>query len=241
MTNTLIVALVFVAAVIQSFAGFGFAAIIMPLITIMVGLSTAAPLVALAGLTTYTIMLIRYRQAINVKEVLHLVAASVFGVPVGLWLLSNVSEMLVKQVMGVALIAYAIYALLRPTTTRIPSRLWAYPAGFAAGCLGGAYNTPGPPVIVYTSLQQWPRDKFRGVLQAFFFVNGVMVVTSHWLAHHMTTTILALYAYAAPAILLGNMVGTRLDHRVNRARFRTAVAVMILILGLFLLLGLGQN
>jgi uncharacterized membrane protein YfcA len=240
-TNVLIVALVFAAAVIQSFTGFGFAAIIMPLVTIVVGLSTAAPLVALAGLTVYTVMLIRYRQAINFREALRLIVASALGVPVGFWLLGNVSEVLIKQIMGIALIAYAAYALLRPTATRIPSQRWAYPAGFAAGCLGGAYNTPGPPVIVYALLQQWPRDEFRGVLQAFFFVNGVMVVTSHWLAHHMTTAILTLYAYAAPAILLGIFVGSRLDRRVDRARFRTVVTVMIMILGLFLLLGLGQN
>ena len=71
------------------------------------------------------------------------------------------------------------------------SRRWAYPAGFIAGCLGGAYNTAGPPVIVYGSLRQWPKEEFRAVLQAFFFVNAVFTVASHTIARHLTTTVWA--------------------------------------------------
>ncbi len=236
MTVVPMVIIVFFAAFVQSLSGFGFAAIVMPLITLLVGLPTAAPLVALAGLTVYTINLIRYHQAINVREVLRLGAASALGVPVGIWLLSTVNETLVRQALGLTLIAYAIYALVRPVTTHLPSGKWVYPAGFIAGCLGGAYNTPGPPAIIYGSLRRWPKDEFRAVLQALFFVNGVIVVASHCIAHHVTTTILALYSCAAPAILLGILAGSRVDRKIDSAGFRTVVTVMILALGLLLTL-----
>jgi hypothetical protein len=51
MTVLWIVAIVVVAAVLQSLTGFGFALIVMPLVTLVIDLQTAAPLVALAGLT----------------------------------------------------------------------------------------------------------------------------------------------------------------------------------------------
>jgi uncharacterized membrane protein YfcA len=238
MTIALIVAIVFVAALLQSLAGFGFAVMIMPLLTIALGLQTAAPMVALTALTVYSINLLRFRRAINAREVLRLAAASALGVPIGIWILSNANEDLIKQIMGALLVAYAIYTLARPTAAWVPSRLWVYPAGFAAGCLGGAYNTPGPPAIIYGQLRQWPRNEFRAAMQSLFFVNGILVVTSHCLTGHMTTGVIKFYLWAVPALALGILAASRLDNRVQREHFRTLVTVMILILGLSLLLGL---
>jgi uncharacterized membrane protein YfcA len=160
---------------------------------------------------------------------------------VGIWLLTHVDESVVKQVLGLILIAYGLYTLVHPTVSRTPSQRWAYAAGFMAGCLGGAYNTSGPPVILYGSSRRWPRDKFRAVLQTFFAVNAAMVVASHLLAHHVTPTILILFATSIPAILLGILVGSRADQRIDAARFRTVVKVMILLLGLLLVLNVGQH
>ena len=236
MTTVLIATIVFLAAFVQTLSGFGFALIVMPLITIVIGLRTAAPLVALAGLTLYTINLIRYRQAVNVKEVLRLGAASALGIPVGIWALTNVNESIIKPLLGLILIAYAVYALVRPAVPRLHSHHWVYPAGFVAGCLGGAYNTPGPPVIVYGSLRQWPKDEFRAILQSLFLLNAVLIVTSHYVAHHLTATVLTFYLHATPALLLGILAGSHVDSRLNKDRFRTIVTFMILILGLSLVL-----
>lgn len=241
MTAVLIAAIVLFAAFTQTLSGFGFALMVMPPITILVGLRTAAPLVALTALTTYIVNLIRYRQAVNIRQVLRLGTASALGMPVGLWALVNVDESIIKPLLGLVLIAYATYRLVRPTGLRLCSPRWVYPAGFLAGCLGGAYNTPGPPVIVYGSLRQWPREEFRAVLQAFFSLNGTLVVASHCLARHLTPTVLTFYACAVPALLVGILAGSRVDQKLNRDRFRTIVTVMILILGLSLTLSLGRH
>jgi uncharacterized membrane protein YfcA len=240
MTTTLVATIVFFAAFVQTLSGFGFALIVMSLMTIVMGLRMAAPLVALAGLTVYTINLIRYRRAVNIREALRLAAAAALGIPIGLWVLSNVDESAIKSLLGLILVAYALYKLVHPVTPRLRSQWWAYPAGFAAGCLGGAYNTPGPPVIVYGSLRQWPKDEFRAILQTLFLFNAVLVVASHVIAHHLTTGVLTLYSYAAPALLLGILAGSRVDRRVNKDRFRAMVTVLILVLGLSLVLGLGR-
>ncbi len=62
-----IVAIVFVAAVLQSLTGFGFALVVMPLVTLVIDLKTAAPLIALAGLTAYTVNLIRFHRAVDLE------------------------------------------------------------------------------------------------------------------------------------------------------------------------------
>ena len=239
MPGLLIAAITLGAAFAQSLTGFGFALIMMPLLTVILGVRTAAPVVALTALTVYTINLIRYRRAINLPEVLRLGVASAAGVPVGIWVLSNADEQAVMRVLGLVLVAYATYSLLQPKAQRVLSRGWVYPAGFLAGCFGGAYNTPGPPVIVYGSMRQWPRDEFRAVLQALFFLNGVLVVVSHALAVHLTKQVMVHYLYALPALALGILVGSVVDRRIDHDRFRKIVVAMILVLGLALVVGIG--
>lgn len=234
-----IAAFVFVAAFAQSLTGFGFALIVMPLATLVLGVRTAAPVVALVALTVYTVNLIRYHRAINVGEVLRLGVASGMGVPVGIWVLANADENLVMRILGGVLIAYVGYSLLQPKTRRGISRGWVYPAGFLAGCFGGAYNTPGPPVIVYGSMRKWPRDEFRAVLQALFFLNATLVVGSHALAQHLNREVLVYYLWAVPALLAGILLGSVIDRRIDQDQFRGIVMVMIFALGMALLLGVG--
>jgi hypothetical protein len=235
MTNAWLVVIVFLAALLQTTSGFGFALMAMPLISLVVGVKTAAPLVAMLGFTLYAVNLVRYRQGLVLKEVARLAVAVAVGVPVGIWLLSALDERIVEVVLGVVLIAYAVYMLLKPQTTpSLRSNLWAYPVGFISGCLGGAFNTPGPPVIIYGDLKRWPRNQFRSTLQALFLFSSGLVIVSHGLAGHVTRPILLDYALSFPCLLLGVFAGSRIDRRLNNERFRVLVIVMILATGVLL-------
>jgi uncharacterized membrane protein YfcA len=75
----LITSMIFVAVVMQTISGFGFALVIMPLLTMALGYQTAAPLVALVGLTLYVINFIRYRRAVNFGEVFRLGRSFAWG------------------------------------------------------------------------------------------------------------------------------------------------------------------
>ncbi|MCA9959330.1 MAG: sulfite exporter TauE/SafE family protein [Chloroflexota bacterium] len=236
MLNTIIlVVVIFGAAFLQTLSGFGFALIVMPLAVSIAGMETAAPLIALTGLTLYTINLFRYRHAVNMDELKRLGLAAAIGVPVGMALVTHLPETTIRFALGLLLVGYALYALFLPPVTAVPSPHWRYLAGFLAGCLGGAYNVPGPPVIIYGSASQWPKDQFRAVLQSLFFLQGLLVVGGHILARHVTSITLTTYLYAIPALLGGIFLGARLDGKVNKPRFRVLVTIMILCLGISLL------
>lgn len=227
---------VLVAALLQTAAGFGFALLIMPLAVLLLGVRTAAPLVALVGFTLYAVNLLRYRGDLNRSTLARLALPAALGIPVGVWALGNLPEDLVKGVLGVVLVGYALYALLRPQAPSLRWPGWIYPVGFASGCLGGAFNTPGPPVIVYGSLQRWPRQEFRSVLQALFLVNSALVLVAHLGAGNLTRPIVLGWLALLPAVLMGVLLGSRLDRRLDGERFRVLVLGMILLLGVSLLL-----
>ncbi|MCA9958205.1 MAG: sulfite exporter TauE/SafE family protein [Anaerolineales bacterium] len=236
MTFFLLATIVFLAALMQTLSGFGFALVVMPLLTLALGLPTAVPLVSLIALTLYAVNLLRYRQSLNLNELKRLALAAALGVPIGLWVVASVPETAVKFLLGLLLIAYALYSFLNPALSfTVPAR-WGYGVGFLSGCLGGAYNVPGPPVIVYGSLRQWPRDEFRAVLQALFLLQGILVVAGHLVLGDVTTAVFTLYLIAIPALFLGSFTAARLDARINKAQFRKLVTGLILVLGVSLII-----
>lgn len=236
-TTTLIflIAFVFFAAFEQTISGFGFALIVMPLATLLLGVKSAAPLVALWGLTLYTINLLRYRHALDSRELLRLGLAAAVGVPLGVWGLMRLDELLIKTSLGVLLMGYALFALAQRVPSLALSARWAVLAGLASGCLGGAYNLPGPPLILYGTLRHWPREEFRAMLQALFFTTALLTVLSHFLARHYSPALLTSYALGLPALGSGIWSAARVDRRMDHTAFRRIVLLMILALGVTLL------
>lgn len=235
MTPLLLAAVIFIAALLQTTSGFGFALLAMPLVTLLLGVREAAPLVALLGWTLYLVNLLRNRRGVALPVLAPLAVAIAAGVPVGLWALTHLDERLVKQTLGVVLVLYAAYSWLKPHTAPRPhSKFWAYPAGFLAGCLGGAFNTPGPPVILYGDWQQWPRDLFRSTLQALFLFSSTLVLLSHAAEGRLTRAVWADYAGLVVALLIGVLAGAVIDRRLDKARFRHLVIFLIFITGVLL-------
>jgi hypothetical protein len=227
---------VFLALFTQSLSGFGLALVSMPLLVPLLGIQTAAPLVALIALFGEIILLVYYREALNIKVVWRLAAASIIGTPLGVLLLGLAPERLVLGLLGFIVAGYALYALLNFKLPRLEHSLWAYLAGFLAGLLGGAYNTSGPPVILYGNCRRWSRDSFKSNLQGFFVVNSVVILLSHFVAGNYSAEVWRIVPFASGAAVLGIIAGTRLDKRLNPETFRKVVLLLLLVLGIRLLI-----
>jgi len=228
--------IIFLAIFTQSLTGFGLALVSMPLLTVILGIQTAAPLVALIGLVTELVLLIYFRQALNLQVVWRLALASVVGVPLGVLVLQRVDESLVLAFLGLVVAGYALYALMNFRLPAVQQVGWAYGAGFLAGILGGAYNTSGPPVIIYGHCRGWSPAAFKGNLQGFFLLNTVVILISHFLAANFTPLVWQYGLVALPAAALGIVAGLGLDKRINPLTFRKIVLVALLLLGVWLIL-----
>jgi uncharacterized membrane protein YfcA len=137
----------------------------------------------------------------------------------------------------VVVTGYALYALLNFRLPAVRQTAWAYLTGFLAGILGGAYNTSGPPVIIYGNCRRWPPAEFKSNLQGFFALNSVAILTSHLLARSFTPDIWQYSLAAGPGLIAGVWLGLRLDRRIDPAAFRKVVLWVLVFLGLSLLLG----
>jgi uncharacterized membrane protein YfcA len=233
----LIFIVIFFAAFTQSLAGFGSALIAMALLPGLVGIRAAAPLVALIAATLELALLLRYRSALNLRAVWRLALAAVMGIPIGVLALRQVDERIVLGLLGAILAGYALYALLDLKLPALERPGWAYGFGFLAGLLGGAYNTSGPPVVIYGNCRRWLPAEFKSNLQGFFLLTDLLVIGAHALGGGLTPAVLLNYLWALPAIGLGLLAGISLDRRLNAETFRKLVLGLLVVMGFRLILG----
>lgn len=237
MESTLVLAVlaICVAAFTQSTVGFGTAMVGMPLLVGIVGIQVAAPLVALVGLTTEILLLIFLRGHLDLRVIGRLVLAATAGVPVGIFLIKRLDEAVVLAVLGVVLVAYALYNLIGFKMPPLVSPVWAYVLGFSSGVLGGAYNTSGPPVVIYGTGRRWSPDEFRANLQAFFLVIDVIVVGSHAVAGNLTATVWRTFLFGLIGLGVGMALGLVVGKRINPETFRRIILALLIVLGTRLL------
>lgn len=237
MLTIAVVLAVFLAVFVQSLAGFGVALVGMPLLVALVGVRTASPLIALLGVTLEVFLLLYYRAHVDVRVVWRLVAAAAVGIPLGIWALNSVPEDIVLAVLGAVVLGYALYGLLNLRLPRLSHALWPWLLGFASGVLGGAYNTAGPPVIIYGNCRRWSPAEFKANLQGFFLPVSLFVAVGHALGGNLTIQVWQYYLLALAPTAVGIVAGLRLDRRVNAQTFRKLVLWLLVVLGASLLWG----
>jgi uncharacterized membrane protein YfcA len=233
-----VAAILFAGFLLQSTIGFGSALVVMPLLGALLGVRTATAIVGILSVVSSLIITLVDRRHINLRRSWQLTVASFIGVPVGLLVLQTVPNGIILKGLGAVLITYGAFSLLS-ARMRLDDRRdygWlAWPLGFVSGVLGSAYNTNGPPLVVFGVLNRWPPQQFRATLQSIFFTSGIIIAFGQWAAGLWTTQALTLAALSAPALPFAILLGRWLNARIPQAVFTQVLYVFLIVLGMRLL------
>ncbi len=224
-----------IAALVKAILGFGEGLVAMPLLTLVIGLHTAAPLVGLIGASITTLIMLRHWRSIHLGAAWRLIASAFTGIPVGVLLLKIVPAVTITHLLGISLIGYSLYTFIQPQFLRPFHPRWVYLFGFVAGAMGSAYNMSGPAVVIYANSQHWTPAQFRGTLQSFFLPTGLMVLVGHGLSGLWTPTVFTLYGLSLPIVVATYWIGNSTSSRIPTERFSQVVRVGLFISGLILL------
>jgi uncharacterized membrane protein YfcA len=216
-STTLYVLLVlFVATFIRSAFGFGEALFAVPLLALRLPLEIAAPLAVLISITIAGVIVVQDWRKIHLRSAGWLVSATVFGIPLGLVLLTSSHQRTVRVALALLLIAYSAYSLAgsKPPELKTDSRAWLLGCGLVAGVLGGAYGMNGPPLVIYGAMRRWSAQHFRATLQGYFLPASILGMIGYWLnglwVPLVTHYFLISLPVTLPTILLGRMFNNRL-------------------------------
>lgn len=237
----IILCIVFIAALTRSTFGFGDALIAMPLLALVIDIKIATPLMALIAFFIAISILIKNRDKVEFNSVWRLIVASLVGIPIGLWYLDDINENIIKLILGIIILLFAGYNLVKPKLHQLKSEKYAWIFGFIAGILGGAYNTNGPPIVIYSSLKKWNPQNFRATLQGYFFTTGILLVISHGIAGNYTNEVLTYFAYCLPVVLLAVITGAKLNKKIPIIRFHKYIYMILIFLGFMLMYNSIKN
>lgn len=216
--------------------GFGSTVLALPLLAHFVPLKFAVPLLLLLDFAAALTLSTRARKGVRRDELAPLVPFLLAGMVLGLTLLINVPEAPLLTALGVLLLAYAGYGLVRrPVALRL-SRVWAVPIGLVGGALAALFGTGVVLVAPYIAGRLPDKDEFRATASATVLLNAVARTVLFGVAGLLTQEGLLWSALLLlPSMFVGLFIGQRLHAVVAPGGVVRAVYGVLLIAGLSLL------
>jgi uncharacterized membrane protein YfcA len=231
-----VVAVIFLATLIRSAFGFGEALVAVPLLALVIPVEVAAPLAVLLSITVAGIVLVQDWHHVHIASAWRLILATLPGIPLGLLMLTSVTEQGVKAVLAVVIIGFSSYCLVRQTPFELKDDRMAWLFGFCAGVLGGAYGMNGPPLVIYGALRRWSAERFRATLQGYFLPSSLVGMGGYWLAGLWVPEVTYYYLLSLPLAVAAIILGRIINRRLNSHRFAFYVYVGLIVIGMTLLI-----
>lgn len=228
---------IFIATLIRSTFGFGEAMIAVPLLALRIPVGIAAPLAMLVSITVAGVVVVQDWHRIHLRSAVTLVLATLFGLPLGLLLLTTADERIVKGLLALVILGFSTWSLAGRTIPHLKQdhSIWMIVCGFVAGVSGGAYGMNGPPLIVYGAMRRWSAQHVRATLQGYFLPASTLGMAGYWLAGLWVWEVTRLFLLSLPVILVAIVLGRAINRRMSGASFLKYVYVGLLAIGMVLL------
>lgn len=241
------------AAVMSGLSGFGFAAI-GALSLIYLPPTIAISMLMLLSLATQAWSFSRlwgelrsFSQPWHRPDgVLPYCVGGVFGLPVGIEIMTRVDAKGLMLVFGLLLVLYSGYSLLKPAKPflgKVASWRSSLLVGACGGVIGGFTAFPGSVLVIWTSLTGASKEQGRALTQPFvFFMQLVgLAVIAGTRPQIFNGQLLTLFAAMVPLALIGSWVGVAIYRKTSQIDYRNICFAALGVSGLGLLLKLGLS
>jgi uncharacterized protein len=226
----------FLGALVAGVAGFAFGLIASAVWLHVIAPAQSAALIAAFAILIQGATLWNLRHALQVARLVPFIVGGAIGIPLGAAVLNWATPTQMRAFIGLALIVFSLYSLVRP---KLPSVQGGRAAdgivGLLSGLFAGGTGLAGLPIIVWATLRRWSKDEQRAVFQPVAVVIFVMTLAWFGSVGIVTTETLRLFAIGLPAVAVGTWLGMKLYGKLDEATFRAVVLVLLLLSGLALL------
>lgn len=234
-------AVVFVAACVRGFSGFGFTAIL------MTGLTPTLPISQIVPMSIALEIAASAGQASGILRNVHwrklgiLLLAGFVGTPLGVYALGAMADQMLRLIVLIFILgssAYLIWSRRPPACFGLSTYAGV---GFAVGVINGATALSGLVLALFFSLSGDQPAEIRATMIAYLFVadlwaGGVLLASGFYAPTTMMRALVAL-----PILALGIWLGTRLFSSTTPGDYKRVVLWLLVVLsGSGLALTLGQ-
>ena len=233
---TLFLAGAFAAAFVAALAGFAFG-----MVAAAIWLHAITPVQATALIVAYALLVQGYavwklRRSIEARRLLPFILGGAVGIPAGIFVLEWASPTDLRVTVGVLLILFSTYSLVRPQLPELkgPRALLDGIVGVVNGVVGASTGLGGTPLAIWCSMRGWKKDEQRAVFQPSAVATFAMTILWLGAAGALDADVAWLFTIGLPVLFAGTWLGWKLYGRLDEAAFRKVVLYVLLVSGLAL-------
>jgi len=214
------------ASTVQALAGFGFALVAMPLLSMVIGPIHALAVTSLVAMVNSTSTAVTAREHTEWRAVITTSAAAIAAMPLGLVALSELDDRGLR-------IAIAVCVALAATVLSLGFRLRRggaaadVVAGLLSGTLSTSTGTSGPPIVLALQAKQLNASTVRATMATQFVLTSPPSIAFLAIAGKIEANDVWLALAAAPILFVSWTAGNRLFGRIDQARYNQLVIAML--------------
>jgi uncharacterized protein len=233
---TLACLIIFLAAIVRGFSGFGFSLLTITALSLIYPPSEIVPSIFMLEVAASLHLLPSIWKDIHWKSLAPLTLGCLVATPLGVWLLANVPAHPMQIALSI-FVLLATYLLWKGYALKtMPNSAASMAVGAASGLANGAFGIGGPPVIVFYFASPAGNIAGRASLIAFFLATDLIGLANQSV-HGLITQGTALRAVLyLPALLAGIWVGARAFKGADPHIFRKYVLLILAVLALIILI-----
>lgn len=228
--------IIFVASIIQGMTSFGSSLFALPLLLFFLDIKEIVPLLAAYNLIMNSMIFKKVGKDADLKKISPLLITAIIFTVIGSFLLKNLEAGPIKLTVGIILLITSVSNLFGlKIRFKKPERYYV-PVGVFSGALNGATGMSGPPVLLFLSNLDVPKNVFRATLTSYFWVLNVIAITMFTIQGIFTVEVLRLVTYYVIALVGGTWVGIQLGERFDERLFKKIVLVIMVAMSLNLII-----
>jgi uncharacterized protein len=235
----------FVAALLYTVSGFGFAVLAAPLYLLFVDPPRAIQLIIIISTALSLTVLSRLRRAIAWDLLARLAIGVLAGLPVGLVAFRYADPLLVRLGVGATILSFALLMAVRRWRRGQSSSLLAlspgrdFTAGVASGIATALVGMAGPPALIYLLLAGAGAQTVRATLLGFFALAYGATLISHAVTIGIPGPTWVTAGALIPFALLGGFAGRPIGDRLGTEGFTLLAITLLAVTGLYTIAAAG--
>lgn len=237
----------FLAATVQAATGFGFAIMAVPFFLLIMGSLSAIQVTAVINFVISLVLMRSLLKGAPRRLLLHLIAGSIAGFPIGLIVYKAADLNSMKLVVGGCISFFALFLLIRewrmrqnsPVAKNSPRPeftarvLPELVIGVISGAMSVALAMPGPVVVLYLMARHAGKQVSRAATLLLFGFSYGAVSLVHTLWGGMSGASWLLAAKLTPFVVAGAIAGHFATRYLSEEHFRSLILIILMASGLY--------
>lgn len=222
---------IFLSATIQGVAGFGFALISVPIMSIFSPITTVIPIIVFYSLISNFTVIFKTLKFTNFKKISPMIISGIIGIPIGASILKTFNPTNLKIAVGFVIL-FTSFIMLKGYKIRFKKEKVSYiVTGLISGILNGSLSMSGPPIVLFLNNEGYNKNEFRANLALYSIITNILTIFTYIVSGLFSEHIVKTSLIGIIPLILGSYFGIFISEKIENHHFKKLILILLIITG----------